>query len=87
MMTFAKYDPAKKQYRMWLYDSLGSDLEFTGTPDDKAKTLTWTATPAEGISVTMVWTFPTDDTFDWALTATNGGKPALEIKGSMKRKK
>ena len=87
LVTFAKYDAVAKQYRLWLYDGQGTALEFTGVHDEKAKTLTWTASPEEGGTVTMTWAFPADDKFEMKLTAKKGVATVFELSAAMTRKK
>jgi mono/diheme cytochrome c family protein len=87
VVTLATYDPARKAYRLWLFDSQGTVIEFTGTHDAKAKTLTWTGHPSDGVEAKIVWNFVTDDRSEWSGVVTSGGTTMLEINAVMTRKK
>ncbi|MCE9564137.1 MAG: redoxin domain-containing protein [Planctomycetes bacterium] len=82
------YDPAKKTYRMWLYDSAGTEIEWTGIHDNKSRTLIWKATLGDDVKLTLTWKFAADGGgYTWDFVAMNGDKPGLEMKGDHTAKK
>jgi peroxiredoxin len=81
------FDPAADQYRMWLYDPNGSEVEWTGSYDEKTKTLKWIASLSDEVKGTMNWKFAETGGYLWDLAITTGGKPTLEISGDRTKKK
>lgn len=77
LMTF---DPAAKRYRLWMYDSLGTEVAWTGVHDEKANEINWTATVADGVPGQMKWKLaPTG--YTWELAFGPRDKPMLEMSG------
>ncbi|HEY3788237.1 MAG TPA: redoxin family protein [Urbifossiella sp.] len=87
VITLATFDTVRKAYRLWLFDSQGTVIEFTGIHDAKAKTMTWTATPSAGVTARIVWNFVSDDRSEWSGVVTSGGEKMLEVAATMVRKK
>lgn len=82
------YDPKAKVYRMWLYDSAGTEVVWTGVHDNKSRTMVWKGeTGGGGVTLEMNWKFAPAGGYTWDLTATSGGKPVLEMKGDHLTKK
>ncbi|MCI0701237.1 MAG: DUF1579 family protein, partial [Planctomycetia bacterium] len=75
------FDPATKKYRMWMYDSLGTEVAWVGTHDEEAKEINWTADVADGVKGTMKWKLADGGGYKWDVKITSGGKPMLEIAG------
>ncbi len=85
MMT---YDPRKKKYRSWSFDSFGFSNEMTGTWDEKAKTLTTKGDLEEGVTVISVMRFLDNDTREVTYVAKDAkGKIYLDIRGKVTRQK
>jgi hypothetical protein len=82
------YEPRRKVYRNWFFDSQGNTLEATGTWDAKAKTMTWKSDPGPGLSGTATHRFLDADTYEWTYTIKDaGGKVYLDVKGKHTRSK
>lgn len=82
------FDPGRKVYRVWYFDSLGNIVDSTGTWDPKSNTLTWRETPQPGITSNFHWRFIDDDTFEWDVLARDAaGKVYLDMAGKLTRKK
>lgn len=85
IMTF---DPKKKAFRRWYFDSDGNTRESTDKWDDKTSTFTWTGSLDEGTTVVSVWKFTDKDTLDWTWTANDKeGKVVGRIEGKSVRQK
>jgi hypothetical protein len=83
IMTF---DPKKKAFRRWYFDSDGNIRESTGKWDDKSSTLTWTGSMDEGTTVVSVWKFTDKDALDWTWTRKDKeGKVVGRIEGKSVR--
>jgi hypothetical protein len=88
MIEWITFDPAAKNYRMWMYDSAGTEIEWTGTHDSRANTVNWKATLGDGVKLTMNWRFATGGGYTWDFVALSGDKPVFEMKGEhLTRKK
>jgi hypothetical protein len=81
LVQLATFDKGTKTYRLWIYDSSGTELEFRGTYDEKAKVLAWKSQPGGSVTITLNWKFADAGGYTWDLHAVNGGKTALEMKG------
>ncbi len=81
------YDPATKAYRMWLYDSAGTEIEWTGTHDAEAKTIAWKAVLGDGVKLNLTWKFVAEGGYTWDFIAMEGDKPGLQMKGDHTAKK
>src|SRR5207249_3179121 len=55
------YDPERKSYRFWFFDSHGSILEAQGTWDAKTKTMTGKSEPGPGLTGTSTHRFHSAD--------------------------
>lgn len=81
------YDPAAKVYRMWLYDSAGTEIVWAGTPDEAAKTIAWTAAMGDGTKLALNWKLAPAGGYTWDFVATSDGKTVFEMKGDHTAKK
>jgi hypothetical protein len=81
------FDVAQNKYRMWMYDPMGTDLEWIGSYDEKAKTIDWSAAITEEVKGKMQWKFAESGGYLWDLVITTNGKPSLEISGDRSKKK
>jgi hypothetical protein len=82
------FDPKKKAYRRWYFDSDGNIRESSGKWDDKSSTFTWTGSLDEGATVVSVWKFTDKDTLDWTWTSKDKeGKVVGRIEGKSVRQK
>ncbi|HJZ57153.1 MAG TPA: redoxin family protein [Gemmataceae bacterium] len=86
-IELATFDPAKKAYRMWTYNSQGGVIEWTGTWDEKDTTMSWTASIQGDITGVMKWKFMGNDRLEMELVAKNNGLPVLTLTGTITRKK
>lgn len=86
MMT---YDANKKTYRTWMYFSTGNSIEYKGTWDEAAKTMTSVSVDAEtGKTSTIVANFATEGVENWTIVDKDkDGKIVVEIKGKNTRTK
>jgi thiol-disulfide isomerase/thioredoxin len=80
------FDPAAKKYRMWMYDSLGTEVAWVGTHDEQAKEIRWTSDVSDGVKGAMTWKLA-DVGYTWEVTITSGGKTLMEMKGDHTKKK
>jgi hypothetical protein len=87
--TFMTYDPRKKVYRSWMFNSTGSVSESEGTWDEKSRTMTSTIREAEaGTTTTIKATFAADGTENWSFTTRDrDGKVVRELAGRNTRRK
>jgi hypothetical protein len=81
------FDITLDKYHMWMFDPMGTDLEWTGTYDEKTKSINWTAALTEEIKGNMQWKFAESGGYLWNLVISNNGKPSLEISGDRSKKK
>jgi hypothetical protein len=80
------YDPQRKAYRNWFYDSQGTILEGSGTWDAKTKTMTWKNEAGSGLSGTSTHRFLDADTYEWTYIVKDaGGKVYVDVKGKHTR--
>ena len=84
LMTF---DPAAEKYRMWMYDSLGTEIAWTGTHDAKANEISWTADIADGVPGAMKWKLAAGGGYTWELLIGPREKPMMEMSGDRTKKK
>jgi hypothetical protein len=85
LMTF---DPEKKVFRRWYFDSDGATNESTGKWDGKTNSFTWTGDLGDGITAVSVWTLADEDTVVWSRIAKDkDGKVYLDIEGKAVRRK
>jgi peroxiredoxin len=87
LVMLITYDRSLERYRMWMYDSLGMELEWTGIFDEKSKTLKWTTLISSDIHGVMDWNLVPTGGYTWNLTITSHGKPTLKISGDRSKKK
>lgn len=81
------FDPALDKYHMWMYDPMGTDLEWTGVYDENTKTITWTAPITDEVKGKLLWKFAESGGYLWNLVITTNGKPSLEVSGDRSKKK
>jgi len=81
------HDKAANGYRMWLYESSGSEVELHGTYDEKTKVLAWKADLGDALKVALNWKFADAGGYTWDLVVTSGGKTVREVKGDHTKKK
>lgn len=81
------FDPAINKYRNWMYDSLGTEIAWTGTHDAKTNEITWTAEVADGLKGEMRWKLVASGGFTWDLVIGPRAKPMLEMSGDRAAKK
>jgi hypothetical protein len=81
--TFMTYDPRKRVYRSWMFNSTGSASESEGTWDEKSRTMTSTMRNAEeGTTTTVKATFAAEGTETWSFTTRDrDGKVVRELAG------
>jgi len=83
------YDPRKKTYRTWSFDSAGDTEESQGAWDPKARTLTWKVRENNsGGMTTITSTFPEDGKETWSILAKDGnGEVLADVSGNGTRRK
>jgi hypothetical protein len=81
------FDSDLNRYRMWMFDPMGTDLEWLGSFDEKTKSINWSAAITEDVKGKMNWKFAESGGYTWDLVITTGGKPSLEISGDRTKKK
>ncbi len=86
VIQLVTFDPTSNRYRMWMYDSTGTEIEWTGTFDEKTKMLAWKAEMGEGIKLVLDWKLA-DAGYTWSFNATSAGKTLFEMKGDHTAKK
>jgi uncharacterized protein DUF1579 len=85
LMTF---NPGRKEYYMWFFDSFGSVSEAAGKWDDESKTLTWQGEPEENLVSLNRIRFVDKDTIQWVMTIKDkNNKLYLDVHGKMTRRK
>ncbi|MFO0824483.1 MAG: DUF1579 family protein, partial [Gemmataceae bacterium] len=87
VIQWMTFDPAAKTYRMWMYDSAGTEIEWTGTHDEKAKTVAWKAQLGDGVKLNLTWKLADVGGYTWDFAATSGEKTVFEMKGDHTTKK
>ncbi len=83
------YDPATKFYRFWIFNSLGTTIEFPlGTWDEKTQSMEWKSPAQWDLSFFARWTFPDKNTRRWtALLKDWKGNVLLDVDGTATRRK
>ena len=83
------YDPATKVYRFWIFNSLGTSIEFPrGTWDEKTQSMEWKNPAQSNLSFLARWTFPDKNTRRWtALVKDWKGSVLLDVDGTATRRK
>ncbi len=81
------FDEAIGQYHMWMYDPMGMESEWTGSFDEKTRTIEWTAHLEDGVKGTMHWRFAEGGGYKWDLVILSDGKPFVEVSGDRTKKK
>jgi len=83
------YDPRKKSYRTWSFDSAGDTEESLGAWDPKARTLTWKVRANNnGGMTTTTSTFPEDGKESWSILVKDGvGEVLADVSGKGNRRK
>src|SRR5207249_4123639 len=81
LVLLTTFDPAMDRYRLWMYDSLGIEIEWTGVYDEKAQSIRWAGALPDGVTGAMNWKLAAGGGYTWDLAITSNGKPLLEIKG------
>jgi hypothetical protein len=86
-MVLWSYDPQKKAYRSWFYDSVGSANESQGQWDEKSKTLSWKADLGDGMTYVSRHHFIDKDTYEWDYVVTDkDGKVYMDVHGKHTRR-
>jgi hypothetical protein len=82
------YDPRKKVYRGWSFDSNGTSEESEGTWDPKSRTLKMTVKKnAMGGTSVVTSTFPEDGKETWSIVMKNSeGKVVVDVSGTSTRR-
>jgi hypothetical protein len=83
------YDPRKRTYRTWSFDSSGTSEESEGSWDPKTRTLTWKVpeNAAGGVTITKS-TFREDGKETWSIVAKVGnGETLVDVSGEGTRRK
>lgn len=86
-IELATFDPTRKCYRLWTYNSNGNSIEWTGTWDEPKATMTWSATVTGGYTAVMTWTFAAADRIDMAILVKNDGATVLTMSGTLTKTK
>lgn len=83
------FDPVKKQYTMWYFDSAGISVGPVGGQwDENEKTLTWRGTFQDDVSFVNRERFVDSDTTEWHFTVSRtDGTVLFEQQGKSTRKK
>lgn len=87
-MVMFTYDPAKKAYRWWLFNSHGHNFDMAGQWDEKTQTLTCTSDVGNGLTNTSTIHFLDADTHKWTAIVKDGqGKIFFDAGGTCTRRK
>jgi hypothetical protein len=70
-----------------MYDPMGMESEWTGSFDEKTRTIEWTAHLEDGVKGTMHWRFAEGGGYKWDLVILSDGKPFVEVSGDRTKKK
>jgi peroxiredoxin len=81
------FDPAKKVYRSWMYDSLGTEIAWVGVHNEKTNEIAWTADIADGVKGELTWKLQPQGGFRWHMVIGPRDKPLLELTGDRTKKK
>ncbi|MBY0515252.1 MAG: hypothetical protein K2P78_15275, partial [Gemmataceae bacterium] len=87
LIDLATFDPARGGYRMWTYNSSGTTIEWDGTWDEAAATMTWKATVSGGYAAQLTWKFVGADRIDYAVVVKSGAVPVLNMTAVVTRQK
>ncbi len=87
MILLMTFDPAAKAYRLWMYDSLGTEVAWVGKHDAKANEILWTADIADGVKGAFKWKLAAPGGFTWELVIGPRDKPMMEVSGDRTTKK
>lgn len=83
----ATFDPERQMYRMWSYTSQGAIIEWEGTWDAAAETITWKAPLSGDLKGEVKWGCKAGDTLTWEFKARLGFVNVYTAVGTMSRKK
>jgi hypothetical protein len=89
-VSYLTYDPSKKEYRTWYFDSGGGFPRGVarGTWDEASRTITWAGTDESGNKSSGKTTVVNRDTHEWTVTVTDpSGMVMLDIQGKKTRRK
>jgi hypothetical protein len=82
------YDPQKKAYRYWFFDSTGTTGDGVGAWDETSRTMTWKTETGPGFTGTAIHRFLDDDTYEWTFVVRDAqGKAYVDYKGKHTRVK
>jgi len=82
------YDPAKKVYRQWYFDSRGGAFESVGQWDKSTQTLTFTTDFGDGVTGVFEVHFVDKDKLEFAVVSKDAdGTVQYSIKGTSTRQK
>jgi hypothetical protein len=83
----ATYDTTSNSYRFWLFNSKGTEIEFSrGKWDAQTQTLTWPSGPNWDVNFQGRWTFPDQNTRKWTGRTTDWkGKVLVQLEGTARR--
>ena len=83
------YDPRKKSYRTWNFDSTGNTEESQGAWNPKERTLTWKVAENNSGGITIIKsTFPEDGKESWSILVKDGdGEIVADVSGKSTRRK
>jgi len=83
------FDPRKKAYRTWSFDSAGNTEESQGAWNIKTRTLRWTVRQnSDGGTTIITSTFPEDGRETWSIVMKDGdGKIMADVSGTGARRK
>lgn len=86
-IELATYDPTRKCYRLWTYNSSGNVIEWDGTWDDATTTMTWKATVSGGYAAVLNWKFVAADRIETTVVVKNDGVTVMTMAGELTRTK
>jgi hypothetical protein len=82
------YDPQRKQFRLWHFDSQASVVNSNGSWNQDAKVMIWKADSAKDITGTNTVRFVGSDTIEWRVMVRNdAGKVFVDMEGKFIRRK
>jgi hypothetical protein len=82
------YDPQRKAYRDWFFNSQGDTIEGEGTWDAKTSTMTWKSEAGPGLTGTATHHFFNADSYEWTYVVKDGaGKVYFDVRGKHTRVK
>ncbi len=87
-MQMMTYDPVRKEFYMWFFDSFGTFSESAGQWDADNQVLTWKAEPDEKLTSINRVQFVDKNTVQWTMTIKDKeNKLYLDLRGKMQRRK